>query len=117
MEVFIPPQECCGMPLIVEGDKKTALKKIHANIESLLGSVQNGKILKDDGYFSSLDPLKRIELSYNIIQFNKTMQCCGMGGHLGYKTSFHPHSLKIGQPLFERLVSEKDRTIITDCLS
>lgn len=232
IEVFIPPQECCGMPLIVEGDKKAAFKKIHANIESLLRFVQNGydivcscptcgyffkklllenayysdafqeesgtgngvmkvpfgseennfttvpkgiyqKILKDDGYFSSLDPLKRIELSNkikdmgeyllsiqansnlilnpawpdtpmiyyapchqreqnigqpyykllksfpdsDIIQINGTMQCCGMGGHLGYKTSFHTHSLRIGQSLFERLVSEKDRTIVTDCLS
>ncbi|WP_299982453.1 heterodisulfide reductase-related iron-sulfur binding cluster [Desulfobacula sp.] len=232
IEIFVPPQECCSMPLIMEGDKKTALKKIHTNIESLLRSVQNGydivcscptcgyffkklllenayyseafqeksgagnkvmkvpfgsgekrfitvpkgiyqKLLKDDGYFSSLDPLKRIELSNkvkdmgeyllsiqvkrklkidltcpdipmvyyaschqreqeigqpyyhllksfpdsDIIQIKGVMQCCGMGGHLGYKTSFHPHTLKIGEPLFERLLSEKDRTIITDCLS
>ncbi|MBU2629438.1 MAG: hypothetical protein KKE61_12545, partial [Proteobacteria bacterium] len=232
IEVFIPPQECCGMPLIVEGDKKTALKKIQGNMESLLRSVKNGydivcscptcgyffkklllenayysdafqeesgagnnvmkvpfgpgknnfttvpkgiyqKILKDEGYFSLLDPLKRIELSnkikdmgeyllsiqansklilnparpdtpmiyyapchqmeqeigqpyYNllkffpgsdIIQIGGSMQCCGMGGHLGYKTSFHPHSLRIGQSLFKRFLSEKDRTIITDCLS
>mgnify|MGYP002639435289 FL=1 len=232
IEVFVPPQECCGMPLIMEGDKKTALKKIHRNIESLLRYVQNGydivcscptcgyffkklllenayysesfqekagagnkvmkvpfglgekkfitvpkeiyqKLLKDDGYFSSLDPLKRIELSNkvkdmgeyllsihvnhklntsltcsdnpmvyyapchqreqeigqpyyrllksfpgsDIIQIKGVMQCCGMGGHLGYKTSFHPHTLKIGEPLFERLLVEKDRTIITDCLS
>ena len=53
----------------------------------------------------------------DIIQTKGAMQCCGMGGHLGYKKSFHPHALSIGGPLFEKLLSEKDRVIITDCLS
>jgi glycerol-3-phosphate dehydrogenase subunit C len=232
IDVYIPPQECCGMPLILEGNKKKAFKKINGNMESLLRSVQNGydivcscptcgyffkklilenayfsdafqeesgagnkamkvpirsgkesfttvpkgiygKILKDDGYFSSLDPMKRIELSgrvkdmgeyllslrtngelftnpsrsdipmvyyapchqreqkigqpyyklltslpgSDIIQINDPMKCCGMGGHLGYKTPFHTDSIKIGYPLFEKLWSEKNRTLITDCLS
>jgi glycerol-3-phosphate dehydrogenase subunit C len=232
IEVLVPPQECCGMPLLMEGNKKKALKKIHTNIESLLRAAQNGydivcscptcgyffkklllenayysdafqeksennnkvmtvpigsgvksfttvpkgvyqRLLKDDGYFSSLDPLKRIKLSNkvkdlgeyllsiqenrklktnlthpdnpmvyyapchqreqdigqpyyhllkslpgsDIIQVGGVMECCGMGGHLGYKTSFHPHALSVGQSLFEKLMSEKDRAIITDCLS
>jgi glycerol-3-phosphate dehydrogenase subunit C len=235
IQVFVPPQECCGMPLILEGQKKKALKKIKANIENLFTCIENGydivcscptcgyffkkmlldnayysdafqdtcgagpnfmkvptgsrqdrftllpkqaykKILKDDGFFSSIDPLKRIELSKkvkdlgeylldisgkangndqfkvsnvenrsmiyyapchqreqeigqpyyhllnsipgsDIIQTNDAMHCCGMGGHLGYKTCFHPHALKTGQPLFEKLLSEKNRVIVTDCLS
>ena len=231
IEVFIPPQECCGMPLIIEGDKKIALKKIHANIESLLRSIQDGydivcscptcgyffkklllenayysdafqeesgagnevmtvpsgsgkkfttvpkgiyrNILKDDGYFSSLDPLKRIALSNrvkdmgeyllsiqangrliinqprldfpmtyyapchqreqdigqpyyeliksipgsDIIRIGGVMDCCGMGGHLGFKDFFYNHSFQIGQPLFNQLLTQKDRTIVTDCLS
>ena len=48
-------------------------------------------------------------------QTTRAMQCCGMGGHLVYKKSFHPHTLSIGGPLFEQLLSEKDRVIITDC--
>ncbi len=230
--VFVPPQECCSMPLIMEGDQKASLKKTAANIEQLLQCVQDGydivcscptcgyffktllvenayysdafqeqsgagskamkvplgsggkrftlvsrgsyqKLLKDDGYFSSLDPVKRINLSNSvkdlgeyllsihlkgglkidrvypdipmvyyapchlreqkigqpyysllesfegsdIVQIGEAMECCGMGGHLGYKKSFHDHTLEIGQPLFKRLLSEKHRMITTDCLS
>lgn len=232
IRVFVPHQECCGMPLIMEGRQRTAIKKIRNNIEILFESIRNGydivcscptcgyffkklllenayysdafqesagagptvmkvpsgspqktfsllprqiyqKILKDDGYFSTLDPLKRIAISNNItdmgeyllslfnketpdvkpsvfkdamayyapchqrelhigspyqaliesfpgtdiIQIGGVMDCCGMGGHLGYKTCFQPYAQKIGKPLFERLLSEQDRIILTDCLS
>jgi glycerol-3-phosphate dehydrogenase subunit C len=232
VEVFVPPQECCSMPLVMEGDETSAFKKINTNIETLLEAVHQGydivcscptcgyffrklllekaryseafqektadnskvikvplgsgkrpfttvskgayqKLLKDDGYFSAIDPLKRIELSSkvkdlgeyllsiqekrklktkqsgagipmvyyapchqrelqigqpyyhllkslpdsDIIQTRGAMQCCGMGGHLGYRKSFHSHTLSIGEPLFEQLLSEKDRIIITDCSS
>jgi glycerol-3-phosphate dehydrogenase subunit C len=53
----------------------------------------------------------------DIIHIGGVMQCCGMGGHLGFKTGFHPHSVDIGQPVFDRLANESFRTIITDCLS
>ncbi len=52
-----------------------------------------------------------------MIQVGGALSCCGMGGHLGYKKSFHKQSLKTGQPLFNAFDSEKDRTIVTDCLS
>ncbi len=128
-------------------------------------------ILKDDGYFSAIDPLIRIEISLNvrdmgeyllslqakgkldikpsdipmayfapchqreqdigqpyfeilksfpdadIVRIGEAMECCGMGGHLGYKDNFHDHSLAIGQPIFDKLSKEPDRTLITDCLS
>ena len=132
-----------------------------------------GKILKDDGYFSSINPLDRIELANavidlgeyllsfqkknksvfsikdiqapliyfapchqreqdigqpyfeifstisgtDIIQVGGALDCCGMGGHLGYKKSFHHPALKIGSPIFKKFNDEKHRSIITDCLS
>lgn len=232
VEVFIPKQNCCGMPLIMEGQKQKALEKIKANVDILMQAVSKGykiicscptcgyffkklllenayfskaaqeslapqtnelkvplasgagkflslpktiyqKILKDDGYFSSIDPMDRIKLSqavydlgeflfsfqqahhlefkinnpetpliyfaschqreqeigepyFNIfstipeadmIQVGGALSCCGMGGHLGYKKSFHQLSLKTGQSLFKQFESEKDRAIVTDCLS
>ena len=228
--VYVPSQNCCGMPLMMEGDQKTALKKIRANSDSLWGFLRDGydivcscptcgyffkkmlpekayysdafqekagsgnkvmkvplgsadnkfttlpksiyqTILKDDGYFSAIDPLIRIDISLNvrdmgeyllslqakgrldiiapgmpmayfapchqreqdigqpyfeilksfpgsdIIRIGEVMECCGMGGHLGYKDGFHDHSLAIGKPVFDKLSKEPDRTLITDCLS
>jgi glycerol-3-phosphate dehydrogenase subunit C len=232
IEVFVPEQHCCGMPLLMEGQKQKALEKIKANVDILMQAVTKGykiicscptcgyfykklllenayfskaaqeslesqkdelkvplgsgagkflslpktiyqRILKDDGYFSSIDPMDRIKLSQNlydlgeflfsfqkahhlefklntpetpliyfaschqreqeigepyfnilstiqgadIIQVGGALSCCGMGGHLGYKKSFHTLSLKTGQSLFKQFESEKDRTIVTDCLS
>jgi glycerol-3-phosphate dehydrogenase subunit C len=228
--VYVPPQNCCGMPPMMEGDQKTALKKIRANTERLwrclrdgydivcscptcgyffkktlpekayysnafqekagsgnkvmkvpLGSGDNKfttlpkgtyqTLLKDDGYFSAIDPLIRIDISLNvkdmgeyllslqaegklditppdipmayfapchqreqdigqpyfeilksvpnadIVRIGEAMECCGMGGHLGYKDNFHDHSLAIGKPVFDKLSKEPHRTLITDCLS
>lgn len=232
INVFVPEQNCCGMPLLMEGRKQKALEKIRANIETLMQAVNNGykiicscptcgyfykklllenayfsqaaqehlqtrnneikvplgsgagkflslpkaiyqKVFKDDGYFSSIDPMDRIDLSQavldlgefllsfqqahdltfkvnnpetsliyfaschqreqdigqpylkifstipeaDMIQVGGALSCCGIGGHLGYKKSFHKQSLKTGRSLFNALESEKDRTIVTDCLS
>ena len=228
--VYVPPQNCCGMPLMMEGNQKKALKKIRANTKILWGCLRDGynivcscptcgyffkkmlpekayysdafqekagggnkvmkvplgsggnnfatlpksiyqTILKDNGYFSVIDPLIRIDISLNvkdmgqyllslqakgklditppdipmayfapchqreqeigqpyyeifnsfpdsdIIRIGEIMECCGMGGHLGYKDNFHDHSLTIGQPVFDKFSKEPDRTLITDCLS
>ncbi len=232
IQVFVPSQHCCSMPLIMEGNQQAAKKRIQANLETLGACVQDGydivcscptcgyffkkllketayyseafqhranaggnrmqvptgsrdqkfttvpmgiykTFLKDDGYFSSIDPLQRIDLSLNvqdlgeylltshktgqlsislkepdqplayfapchqreqnighpyveliqslpgtdIIPVGGEMHCCGMGGHLGFKTDFHDHSLAIGGPMFDRLAAASNRTIITDCLS
>jgi glycerol-3-phosphate dehydrogenase subunit C len=232
IQVFVPSQDCCSMPLIIEGNQPEATKRIQANLESLGGCMQKGydivcscptcgyffkkllketayysdafqrqsgtdakamkvpsgakdqafttvprsiyqNILKDDGYFSGIDPLQRIDLSLKVKDMGEyllslqnrgkaavalrnpkqplayfapchqreqgigqpyywlisalpgadithagtEMHCCGMGGHLGFKTGFHDHSLTIGGPLFDRLAAASDRTIITDCLS
>jgi glycerol-3-phosphate dehydrogenase subunit C len=130
-------------------------------------------ILKDDGYFSDLDPLKRIDLSRKMmdlgeylerlhrenrldVQFGKlskrvvyfapchqreqeigfpyekllrlvpglsirriggALDCCGMGGSLGYKKDFHEASLRLGKPLVQKIKTASPDAIITDCLS
>ncbi|MEX1302052.1 MAG: heterodisulfide reductase-related iron-sulfur binding cluster [Desulfotignum sp.] len=232
IQVFVPSQDCCGMPLIMEGNQKTAEKRIQGNLESLCACVQDGydivcscptcgyffkkmlvetayysdafqqqsgtdamvmkvpsgskdqafttvpkriyqNILRDNGYFSGIDPLQRIDLSltikdmgeyllslqssgkaavalrvpeeplayfapchqreqgigqpyYQLIsslpgadikQVGSEMQCCGMGGHLGYKKNFHDHSLAIGRPVLDKFSTESGRTLVTDCLS
>ncbi len=121
--VSVPPQHCCGMPHLVEGDRTTALRRVQSNMNDLLESAKRGDdlicscptcgyfmkiflkeracysdayqrsvnagedeikvpvsggrdqkhrvlkksmykdILKDDGFFSTLDPLARINLA------------------------------------------------------
>jgi glycerol-3-phosphate dehydrogenase subunit C len=121
--VHVPQQHCCGMPLLVEGDRSATLQLVRSNMESLLAAVQAGddlvcscptcgffmkfllkerayyseayqrsvnagedeikipdprhgkkkhghliksiyrRSMKDDGYFSTIDPMARIELS------------------------------------------------------
>ncbi|MDT8378570.1 MAG: heterodisulfide reductase-related iron-sulfur binding cluster [Desulfotignum sp.] len=232
IQVFVPSQDCCSMPLIMEGNQKTAEKRIQANLKTLGACVREGydivcscptcgyffkkllvetayysdafqqqsgtdatvmkvpsgsndqtfttvpksiyqNILKDNGYFSGIDPLQRIDLSlkvkdmgeyllslhnsgkaavtlrtpeqplayfapchqreqgmgqpyYQLIsalpgadikQVGSDMQCCGMGGHLGFKKNFHDHSLAIGWPVLDKLSMESGRTLVTDCLS
>jgi glycerol-3-phosphate dehydrogenase subunit C len=233
VSVFVPPQECCGMPTLLEGDEPTTLTRVRSNLKNLLKATQAGydlicscptcgflmkvllkerafyseayqrsvhagideikvpepkgvkpgfsclkksmyqAILKDDGYFSDLDPLDRIALSHRVMdlgeyldhlygekrlntQFGKldghmayfvpchqreqeigtpyekllqripglsikrvggTMDCCGMGGSLGFKKNFHNASIRLGQPLMEKIKAAAPEAIITDCLS
>jgi len=125
--VYVPPQECCGMPFLVEGDQGRAMAKTESNVQKLLevrragdgivsscptcgfflkvllkenayysGAYQRsvnagddeiripnrkggpgsfnimgrptyGDVLKDDGYFSSIPPLERIEVADNVL--------------------------------------------------
>ncbi|MBC7358933.1 MAG: FeS-binding protein [Desulfacinum sp.] len=37
VSVFVPDQQCCGMPTAVEGDEKRTLERVRANLEALLG--------------------------------------------------------------------------------
>jgi glycerol-3-phosphate dehydrogenase subunit C len=127
LPVYVPPQECCGMPFLVEGDQRRALAKAESNVRQLLearragddivsscptcgfflkvllkenayysdayqrsvdagddeiriptreggpGSFNvmsrptYGDVLKDDGHFSSIPPLERIEVAENVL--------------------------------------------------
>lgn len=42
LAVYVPPQECCGMPTVVEGDMARSLRRIRANMERLLGLAKEG---------------------------------------------------------------------------
>jgi glycerol-3-phosphate dehydrogenase subunit C len=233
ISVYVPPQDCCGMPTLLEGDEPTTLRRVRSNLETLLNAVREGydlvcscptcgflmkmllrerafyseayqrsikagtdeikipdskagktgftclkksmyqAILKDDSYFSGLDPLDRIALSEKItdlgeyldrlyrdkrlnIHFGKlqghmvyfapchqreqeigtpyenllqlipglsikrvgsAMDCCGMGGSLGFKKNFHKISINLGQPLMEKIKKAEPEAIITECLS
>ncbi len=127
IDVLVPAQECCGMPPLLEGDRKLALKSARFNLDHLAGIVEDGydivcscptcgymlktvlkegayysdawqaaagadtdwmkipvnpdgrgiegrefrllkrsiyrNILKDDGYFSAIDPLRRVAVA------------------------------------------------------
>jgi glycerol-3-phosphate dehydrogenase subunit C len=129
IEIYFPAQQCCGMPTLLEGDRKKTLTFMAANVERLAALVAEGftivcscptcgfvlkkllkerayyadayqtaigaeagilkmpvegdratgagpafnnirksiygKILKDDGYFASIDPLSRIAVAEN----------------------------------------------------
>ncbi|MFO8083437.1 MAG: heterodisulfide reductase-related iron-sulfur binding cluster [Desulfobacterales bacterium] len=233
INVYVPPQQCCGMPTLLEGDEATTLTRVKSNMKILLETARDGydlvcscptcgfllkrllkenafyseayqhsidagadeirfpenrggktgliclkksmyrDILKDDGYFSDLDPLKRIDLSRKVmdlgeyleqlyrenrldIQFGKlnkrvvyfapchqreqeigtpyekllrlvpglsiqriggALDCCGMGGSLGYKKNFHEASLSLGKTLMQKIKTASPDAIITDCLS
>lgn len=232
ISVFVPPQGCCGMPSLMEGDRVSVQKKAAHNMAGLLDALDRGydivcscptcayffrrlmlenayystayqdsvpgnrdtlevpagegahsvirvfrktygNILKDDGYFSSIDPLKRITLAqsmsdmgsylasirqgstveqparsldgtlvyyppchqrelglgqpyYHLLRecsgatiktVHGALDCCGMGGHLGFKSSFHPLSVQLGNPLFKKIINENPQALVTDCLS
>jgi glycerol-3-phosphate dehydrogenase subunit C len=233
ISVNVPPQNCCGMPTLLECDEPTTLSRVQSNLANLLKAAQDGydlvcscptcgflmkvllkerafyseayqrsvragadeikvpdprtektgfaclkksmyqAILKDDSYFSGLDPLDRIALSEKItdmgeyldrlyrekrmnIHFRKlqgrmayfapchqreqkirtpyeklldlipglsikrvggALDCCGMGGSLGFKKNFYEASIKLGQPLMKKIKLAEPDAIITDCLS
>ena len=43
--VHVPPQQCCGMPQLAEGDRDTTLELAQANLDELLAAVQVGNEL------------------------------------------------------------------------
>ncbi len=231
--VYVPSQQCCGMPTLVEGDRKTTLGRLGANLRTLLQAVGEGftvvcscptcgflmkvllrqgayfsnayqrevgagpdeikvpdesrggdgfvrlkknlypQLLKDDAYFSGFDALERIRLSENVMDLGEflarwykdkwlsvrfgevpgrmvyyapchqreqkiktpyldlmqripglavasvgsVMDCCGMGGSLGYKQEFYEESIRLATPLIEKIRAAAPDAIVTDCLS
>lgn len=43
--VYVPPQNCCGMPWLVEGDRRRTLLSVQSNLEQLLEASQSGSDL------------------------------------------------------------------------
>jgi glycerol-3-phosphate dehydrogenase subunit C len=231
--VHVPPQQCCGMPTLLEGDSRTTLERVGANLAILLKTTTSGgevvctcptcgflmkvllkegayyseayqrsvgaaadeitfpagrnrnidfvrlkksmydKILIDKGYFAGLDPLERIALSDRIVDMGAyldrlksqdrlnihfgridrrivyfapchqreqgigspyqellalipgmtvvpvggAMDCCGMGGSLGFKKGFHEESTRLARPLVKKIQAAEPEAVVTDCLS
>ncbi len=231
--VHVPPQQCCGMPTLLEGDAETTLERVRSNLESLLEAAGHGlyivcscptcgylmkvllardayyaeayqrsvgagadeirlpdlkaggngfthlkksmyhKVLKDDGYFSAIDPLARIALSERVMDLGEflarlkdkgrqerglspwkarvayfapchqreqgigspypdllaripdlevqavggPLDCCGMGGSLGFKADFHDSAVALAKPLMRKIEAASPDAIVTDCLS
>jgi len=130
-------------------------------------------LLRDDGYFSNLDPLARMALADRVTDMGAylaeqhrqgrldngfgriaarmvyfapchqreqdigtpyetllalipgleirrvggAMDCCGMGGSMGFKEGFHAASTRMGQPLMNKIKAAAPEAIVTDCLS
>jgi glycerol-3-phosphate dehydrogenase subunit C len=45
------------------------------------------------------------------------MDCCGMGGSLGYKENFYDKSIELGMPLIKKIIDTDPHAVITECLS
>jgi glycerol-3-phosphate dehydrogenase subunit C len=63
-----------------------------------------------------LELLKKIP-GVTLIPVGGPMDCCGMGGSLGYKRQFHEDSLRLGGPLIEKIKAAAPTAVVTDCLS
>lgn len=152
--VHVPPQQCCGMPHLVEGDRTATLERARSNLDQLLASVRAGNdlvcscptcgyfikvllrerafyseeyqrsvnagddelkvpdpahggrkhkvlkksmykdILKDDGYFSAIDPMARIGLAEHLCDAGEYLARLHAEGRLDTRFS----------PIYERMV-------------
>jgi len=232
VKVFVPHQQCCGMPTLVEGALRATLKRARLNLDSILTAMDMGfvpvsscptcgflmkvllkegayhseayqrliragdneikipdgrktgqfkclkkslyaTVLKDDGLLGELNPLDRIDVSdrfrdigeylarllseerldtrfravakrvvyfapchqreqkigspylrllslipgLDIEQIGGPMDCCGMGGSLGYKKDFHDASVSLGSSLAAKISGHEPDIVVTDCLS
>lgn len=178
LEIYFPEQKCCGMPPMLEGDRKVTLDFVGFNVESLAEAVEDGYdivcscptcsymlrtvlgegayfssqfqesvgsdereikvpveriarhgkavelttfsrtiykgIFKDDGYFSPIDPLKRIKVAentYDLGEYLSLLHKAGrlstefapVGGRMSYYPPCHLREQKIGRPYVEFL--------------
>ncbi|WP_237754206.1 heterodisulfide reductase-related iron-sulfur binding cluster [Geobacter sp. OR-1] len=162
VNVYVPPQECCGMPHLVEGDRNTTLRRVQANMGNLLESLQAGddlvcscptcgylmkvllkerayyseayqrsvnagedelkvpkspqgrtrfKVLKksmykdiltDDGYFSSLDPMNRIDLAEHLFDAGEYLARLHSDGRLDTRFAHIPERMVYFAPCHQR---------------
>lgn len=174
LTVYVPPQECCGLPHLVEGDRQGVLARLQANLTQLRKELRAGRelvcscptcgylmkvllkerayysrlyqesvgagagelqvpdagptgtrhlilkksifkdILKDDGYFSSFDPLARIELAEHLADVGEYLRRLhtegrfdthfgSLAGRMVYFPPCHQRQQNMARPYFDLL--------------
>jgi glycerol-3-phosphate dehydrogenase subunit C len=66
---------------------------------------------------SPYETLLRMIPRLTVKRVGGTMDCCGMGGSLGFKESFYESSIRLGSSLMEKIEALSPDAVITDCLS
>jgi len=174
VSTYVPRQECCGMPLLLEGDRKAVMQRVRSNMEPLLEAVRAGddivsscptcgffmkvllrerayysdayqksvnagedeikmpdprhgkkkhgylrkilykRIMKDDGYFSTFDPMARIALAEQFYDVGEYLALLHKDGRLDtgftavpermvFFASCHQREQDMGSPYLEIL--------------
>lgn len=174
LTVYVPPQQCCGLPHFAEGDRTQTLQRARFNLEQLLTVAKAGAelicscpscgyffkelikeravyseayqlsvnagpdelkipdtahgsrrhkilkksmykdILKDDGYFSALDPMARVQLSAQLFDLGEYLLRLQAEGRFVtqfrplpertvYFAPCHQREQKLGRPYLELL--------------
>ncbi len=190
VHVHVPPQECCGMPNLMEGERDKTLQRSRANMNLLSDTLDNSdqiistcptcgyymksillerahyssdyqasvaagedeikvpgdrcgvkkhkilkksmykEILKDDGYFTSLDPMTRIRLAESFCDAGEYLarlyadgglstNFTAISGRMVYFAPCHQREQKIGTPYLDllRLIPELEVAAVggTNC--
>lgn len=190
VHVYVPSQECCGMPNLMEGERDKTLQRSRANMTLLSDALDNSdqiisscptcgyymksillerahyssdyqasvnagedeikipedrrgrkkhkilkksmykEILKDDGYFSSLDPMIRIRLAESFFDAGEYLarlyvdgtlatNFSAISGRMVYFAPCHQREQKIGTPFLDllKLIPELEVTAVgnTNC--
>lgn len=187
LPVYVPPQQCCGMPFLVEGDLPRAQARVKSSVDSLLEASRAGDDLvtscptcgfmlrvllkenaylsdeyqqsvgaaadefrfpnpdgtyraygrsnyataiRDDGFFSSIPPLDRIEVAEHLVDAGDYLfRLLAQGGidtgfapvrqRVAYFPPCHQRQQKIGRPYVDllRLVPELTVDVVgeNDC--
>jgi len=162
MTVYVPPQQCCGMPQLLEGDRRATLERTKFNIRHLLESLHAGDdlicscpscgfymkvllrnrayysesyqksvnagedelkvpnpgqgdnkyrvlkksmyrdILKDDGYFSSIDPMDRIGLAEHLFDAGEYLARLHAEGRFDTRFTAIPERMVYFAPCHQR---------------
>jgi glycerol-3-phosphate dehydrogenase subunit C len=159
MTVHVPPQDCCGMPHLLEGDRQTTLERTTYNIGHLQEAHQAGDdlvcscpscgyymkillkerayyseayqrsvgagedelrvpredkklwvlkkslfrgILKDDGYFSSLDPMARIGVAEHLFDAGEYLARLHAEGRFDTRFAHLPERMVYFAPCHQR---------------
>ncbi len=123
-EVVLPPQDCCGLPMLGNGDFNGAIKKGRKNLSSLLRTIRSGmEVLYTStscGFMIKHEYAHLLELpgsedlakhTFELFEFLRTLKESGnLNFHFkklpvkaGYFAPCHLRALGIGFPAFEIL--------------